>query len=138
MRRVWAIVFIVAAFSARAQTPAAGGSGQALAEATTFGAVATLAPLCHLRDEAWSADLRRAALRAATGSTSTEDADLVGTPGSGQAGAALGYADMEALEDLAADTPAKVCESLRVNPALGRADTAVDAFRRLREGKPVG
>nr|WP_294521037.1 hypothetical protein [uncultured Rhodopila sp.] len=112
--------------------------GQALADAATFGAVATLAPLCGLRDEAWSFDLRRAALLAATGSTATSDAEILNAPDSGKAEAALGYADMEALEDLAADKPEAVCAALRANPALGRADAAVAAFRRLRDGKPVG
>ena len=110
--------------------------GQALADAATFGAVATLAPLCGLRDEAWSFDLRRAALQAATGCTAT--AEILNAPDSGKAEAALGYADMEALEDFAADKPATVCSALRVNPALGRADAAVAAFRRQRDGKPVG
>jgi hypothetical protein len=45
---------------------------------------------------------------------------------------------MEALEDFAADTPEVACASLRDNPALGRADEAVKAFRRRRDGKPVG
>nr|WP_294543946.1 hypothetical protein [uncultured Rhodopila sp.] len=112
--------------------------GQGLADAAAFGAVATLAPICGLRDETWSFDLRRAALQAATGSTATSDAELLATPDSGKAEAALGYADMEALEDFAADKPATVCSALRVNPALGRADAAVAAFRRQRDGKPVG
>ena len=43
-----------------------------------------------------------------------------------------------ALEDFAADTPEATCRALRKNPALGRADAAVDAFRRRRNGKPVG
>lgn len=131
---------VVAAFCliwvTSAQAPAQPGQG--LADAATFGAVATLAPLCDLRDETWSFDLRRAALQAATGSTATSDADLLAAPDSGKAEAALGYADMEALEDLAAETPAAVCAALRANPALSRADAAVAAFRRLRDGKPVG
>lgn len=118
--------------------PALAQSGQNLADAATYGAVATLAPLCELRDEAWSSDLRRAALQSATGSTATDDDALRTAPGSGKVAAALGYADMEALEDLAADTPEKTCASLRQNPALPRADAAVAAFRRLRDGKPIG
>ena len=82
--------------------------------------------------------MRRAALQAATGSAATSDAELLAARDSGKAEAALGYADMEALEDLAADTPEAVCAALRTNPALGRADAAVAAFRRLRDGKPVG
>jgi hypothetical protein len=119
---------------AGAQTP----SGQSLADAAMIGAVATLAPLCGLRDEAWSADLRRAATQTATGSSAADDAALSHAPGSDLAAAAIGYGDMEALEDFAADTPEQTCASLRGNPALGRADAAVDAFRRKRDGKPLG
>ena len=119
-----------------AQSPAA--SGQGLADATTFGAVATLAPLCGLRDESWSADLRRAATQTVTGGAATDDGGLSHNSGSGQAATARGYGDMEALEDFAADTPEVTCASLRDNPALGRADAAVKAFRRQRDGKPVG
>jgi hypothetical protein len=93
---------------------------QSVSDAATFGAVATLAPLCGLRDESWSTDLRRAA------------------DSGNQIAASLGYGDMEALEDFAADRPDVTCSALRQNPALGRADAAVDAFRRRREGKPVG
>jgi hypothetical protein len=93
---------------------------QSVTDAATFGAIATLAPLCGLRDEVWSTDLRHAA-------------------GSGnQIAAALGYGDMEALEDFAADKPEATCSALGHNPALGRADAAVDAFRRRRDGKPIG
>jgi hypothetical protein len=121
-----------------APTETAAPTGQSIADAATFGAVATLAPLCGLRDEAWSSDLRRAAMQTATGSSVTNDAALSQAPGNNQVAAALGYGDMEALEDFAADTPAVTCASLRGNPALGRADAAVDAFRRRRNGKPVG
>lgn len=119
---------------AHAQTP----SGQSVADGATFGAVAALAPMCGLRDQAWSADLRRAAVQAATGSPATDDATLSSAPGSNQVIAALGYGDMEALEDFAADKPDATCAGLRKNPALGRADAAVDTFRRGRDGKPVG
>jgi len=134
MRFVITLASILWAQVAFAQTP----SGQSLADAATFGAVATLAPLCGLRDEAWSIDLRRAATQTATGSSATDDAALSHAPGGGQVAAALGYGDMEALEDFAADTPETTCTALRENPALGRADAAVDAFRRRRDGKPVG
>ena len=105
---------------AHAQPP----PGQNVADAAAFGAVATLAPLCGLRDETWSADLRRAATQTGT------DAARVA--------AALGYGDMEALEDFAADKPEATCSALRTNPALKKADAAVDTFRRRRDGKPVG
>ena len=119
MRFVLAVLFAASA-PAWAQT----STEQNLADAATFGAVATLAPMCGLRDEAWSADLRRAATTGAT-----DDARL---------SAAVGYGDMEALEDFAADTPEVTCGSLRSNPALDKADKAVDTFRRRRDGKPVG
>jgi hypothetical protein len=134
MRFVLAILSITWLSAAHAQTP----SGQSIADGATFGAVATLAPLCGLRDEAWSSDLRRAAMQTATGSNATDDASLTSAPGSNQVVAALGYGDMEALEDFAADTPQASCAALGKNPALGRADTAVDTFRRRRDGKPVG
>jgi hypothetical protein len=135
--RLWVgLLCIALASAAVAQTKVP--AGQRIADAATFGAVATLAPLCGLRDEAWSSDLRRAAMQTATGSAATDDAGLSQAAGNNQAAAALGYGDMEALEDFAADTPAVTCASLRGNPALGRADAAVDAFRRRRNGKPVG
>jgi hypothetical protein len=134
MRFVLAMLLVGWASVAHAQAP----TGQSIADGATFGAVATLAPLCGLRDEAWSADLRRAASQAATGSPATDDASLSSAPGSNQVAAALGYGDMEALEDFAADTPDATCAALRKNPALGRADAAVNAFRRRRDGKPIG
>ena len=114
------------------------GLGERLAEASTYGAVATLAPLCHLRDDAWAADLRRAALRSAGGTEATDDAGLTAAPEHGKAAAALGYADMEALEDFAADGEAATCAGLKANPALPQADAAVRAFRQARDGTPVG
>jgi hypothetical protein len=134
MRFVAVLLFIAWLPLASAQAP----SGQSLADAATFGAVATLAPLCGLRDEAWSFDLRRAATQTATGSAATDDAALSHAEGGGQAAAALGYGDMEALEDFAAGPTEEICASLHDNPALGRADEAVKSFRRRRDGKPVG
>lgn len=113
-------------------------AGQSVADAATFGAVAALAPLCGLHDETWSADLRRAARQRASGLPETDDAALVAQPNSGQLGAALGYGEMEALEDLATDTPDVTCKALSANPALSKAEEAVRAFRLLRDGKPVG
>jgi len=129
-----AILWGVWLSNAHAQTPA----GQSIADGATFGAVATLAPMCGFRDEDWSADLRRAAMQSATGSAATDDTTLSSAPGSNQVVAALGYGDMEALEDFAADTPEKTCAALRNNPALDRADAAVAGFRRRRDGKPMG
>jgi hypothetical protein len=134
MRLVLTVLLILWVPDARAEAQ----TGQSVADGATFGAVATLAPLCGLRDEAWSSDLRRAAIQTATGSAATDDAALSSAPGANQVAAALGYGDMEALEDFAADTPSATCQALRKNPALGRADAAVDAFRRRRDGKPVG
>jgi hypothetical protein len=134
MRFMLVVLFIGSASISHAQTP----SGQSIADAATFGAVATLAPLCGLRDESWSADLRRAATQAATGSVATDDAGLSSAPGANQVAAALGCGDMEALEDFAADTPAATCSALRSHPALGRADAAVKAFRHSADGKAVG
>jgi len=135
--RLWVGLLSTALVSAAA-AQTTGLAEQSIADAATFGAVATLAPLCGLRDEAWSFDLRRAALQAATGRAAMDNTELSQAAGNNQVAAALGYGDMEALEDFAADTPAVTCGSLRENPALGRADAAVDAFRRQRSGKPVG
>ena len=68
----------------------------------------------------------------------TDDATLSAAPGSNRVAAALGYGDMEALEDFAADKPEASCSALRANPALGKADAAVDTFRHRRDAKPVG
>lgn len=100
-------------------------AAQGLGDAAQFGAVATMAPLCGLRDEAWSDDLREAAFETAAASQ-------------GQAAAAIAYGDMEALEDFAADSPAVACSSLAANPALRRADQAVARLRQQRDGKPIG
>jgi hypothetical protein len=141
MRILVALLPVAFASVASAQVPPTADqrpADQSVADAATFGAVATLAPLCGVRNEAWAADLRRAAQQAVTGSTATDDAGLSRAPGNGRAVAALGYGDMEALEDFAADTPAATCAALKMNRALGRADAAVDRFRRRRDGKPVG
>jgi hypothetical protein len=134
MRLMLAMLAVCWVSIAHAQTP----TGQSIADGSTFGAVATLAPLCGLRDEAWSSDLRSAAMQTATGSTATDNASLISTPGAKQITAALGYGDMEALENFAADKPAATCAALRDNPALRRADAVVDGFRLRRDGKPVG
>ena len=134
MRSILALLCMGSLSVAQAQTPA----GQGIADAATFGAVATLAPMCGLRDEAWSSDLRRAAIQSATGSAATDDTGLSAAPGANQVGAALGYGDMEALEDFASDKPEATCAELWKNAALGQADAAVKAFRLRRDGKPVG
>ena len=94
-----------------------------------FGRIATLAPLCAARDEAWSFDLRRAELQSATGSTRFDDAALKAAPGSKQAVAALSSAEHEALEEFAENSPSRSCEAVRADPDLGHADEIVRAFR---------
>jgi hypothetical protein len=91
-----------------------------LDDAVRFGAVATLAPLCTLRDAAWAADLRRALLQAA--------------PGSNLAAAALSYAESEALEDFAAGPADATCGPLAHDLDLDRADAIVREFRRRGPG----
>ena len=135
MRHVIAVLILCGtAGAASAQSP----SGQSVANASTFGAVAALAPLCGLRDEAWAQDLRRAARQQGSGGQETDDSALNALPGHGELGAALGYGEMEALEDLASKSPPVACAELGRNPALARADAAVWAFRLLKAEKPVG
>ena len=54
-------------------------------------------------------------------------------PGSDLAQAALGYAEMEALEQFAAAEPAATCRPLTEHPDLDRADSLVRAFRARRK-----
>ena len=93
-----------------------------------WGTIATLAPLCGVRDQAWSFDLRRAELQRATRSRRPDDQSLGDAPGSSGAQAALSYAESEALEDFAANPPA-TCRPLASDPALREADAIVRAFR---------
>ena len=102
-----------------------------------FGRIATLAPLCAARDEAWSFDLRRAELQSATGSTRFDDAALEAAPGSKQVVAALSSAEHEALEEFAENSPSRSCEAVRADPDLHHADEIVRAFRAQRE-RPSG
>ena len=102
-----------------------------------FGRIATLAPLCSVRDDAWSFDLRRAELQTATGSTRSDDDALKAAPGSGQAIAALSLAEHTALEEFAEDSPARSCEGVRADGDLRRGDEIVRAFRAQRE-RPSG
>ncbi len=107
-----ALALFVLVWSASAQAQPA---PQAVADAATFGAVATQSALCGLRDESWAEDLRMA-----TQQLPADHEHLV---------AALGYGDMEANEEFAADKPEKVCPALAENPALARADAMVAAYR---------
>ena len=127
----------VLALLLQAQAPA--NIEPSLADAARFGAIATLAPLCNLRDNAWSGDLRQALIQSTTGADAYNESDLRAAHGQQRAIAALGAADLEATERLAEETPARACESLRANPDLTDADDRVRAWRlRKRLGKPVG
>ena len=120
MRMMLAVAML---WSCAALAQTAKSDPQAVADAATFGAVAAQSSLCGLRDEAWAEDLRRA-----TQMLPADHDHLV---------AALGYGDMEASEDFAADTPAVTCPALQANPALARADAMVAAFRAHLNHKPV-
>jgi len=100
-------------------------------ELVRLGSVATVAPLCGLRDEEWAFDLRRAAVQSATKSKAFDDQSLHAAPGGNEASAALGYAEMEALEDFA-EAPARTCGPLAEDPSLAHADETVRAFRAQR------
>jgi len=121
MRIMLAAIALLWTLDAAAGTPKA--DPQAVADASTFGAVAAQSSLCGLRDETWAEDLRKA-----TQMLPADRDHLV---------AALGYGDMEANEDFAADTPAVACPALQANPALARADAMVAAYRALSTHKPV-
>ena len=101
-----------------------------LADAVRLGALATLAPLCGLRDDAWADDLRRALVQGATGTDRTDDPGLKAAPGHAQADAALGFADIESLEDFAEQKPAEACRKVEADADLARADAAVMGFRK--------
>jgi len=95
-----------------------------LDNAVRFGAIATVGPICGLRDESWAGDLRRAELRRMGVQPGAA------TPGqlADRAGAALSYAEDEALEDFA-ESPPQTCARLAHDPDLARADQMVAAFR---------
>jgi hypothetical protein len=116
------LMSLLAAGGVRAEEPG-------LADAVHLGGLATLAPLCGLRDDAWAADLRRSLLQGATGTGRTDDSGLLAAPGRGQADAALGFADIESLEDFAEQAPAEACRKVASDPDLRRADAAVLGFR---------
>lgn len=106
-------------------------------ELLRFGRIATLAPLCSERDEAWAFDLRRAELQTATGSARFDDDALRAAPGSRQAVATLSSAEHEALEEFAENSPVRSCEAVRADADLSRGDEIVRAFRAQRE-RPSG
>ncbi len=112
-------------------------SGPAVADELLLGgSVATLAPLCGLRDEAWAFDLRRAEMQNATGSRRFDDEALRTAPGHREAEAALAFAETEALEDFAEGPPEQTCEPLKGSADLGRADDIVRAFRAQKAPQP--
>ena len=106
-----------------------GPSPDALGQSVEIGGLAALAPLCGLRDEAWSADLRRSTIQTATGTRGHDDAALKAAPGSDQVIGALSYAETEALEDFAGKPAEATCGPLASNPILPRADAMVHRFR---------
>ncbi len=113
-------------------------SEAALDDAVRLGTVATLAPLCGMRDEAWSFDLRRAAVMDATRAPQPDDETLRRVPGRDLAVAALSHAEAEALEAFAEMPASDTCGPLAHDPELARADRAVQAFRWLKAGAKPG
>ena len=107
---------------------AIGPSQAQIAETVELGRFAALAPLCGLRDQGWSADLRRSTIRSGTGTVAHDDAGLKAAPGSNLVIGALSYAETEATEDFA-ETPVATCVSLANSPVLPRADDRVHRFR---------
>jgi len=103
-------------------------SEQQLASAVELGGLAALAPLCGLRDQDWSADLRRSTIQTSTGAVAYGDASLRSAPGSNVVIGALSYAETEATEQFA-ETPAATCTALAGNSILPRADEMVLRFR---------
>ena len=68
-------------------------------------------------------------MQGVTGTERTDDPGLNAAPGRGQADAALGFADIELLEDFAEQSPAEACRKVAADPDLRRADAAVLGFR---------
>ena len=117
---------------------ASGPSQAALDDAARLGTVATLAPLCGMRDEAWSFDLRRAAVMDATRAPQPDDETLRRVPGRDLAVAALSHAEAEALEAFAEAPASSTCGPLARDPELARADRIVQAFRLLKAAAKPG
>lgn len=115
-----------------------GPSQAAIEDAVRLGTVATLAPLCGMRDEAWSFDLRRAAVMDATRAPQADDETLRRIPGRDLAVAALSHAEAEALEAFAESPASNTCDPLAGDPELLRADRIVQAFRLLKAAARPG
>jgi hypothetical protein len=122
-----AVICTLAASGARAQPSAA-----ALNETVTMGTLATLAPLCVMRDDSWAEDLRRATIAEATGATGVQgkdDTSLHDAPGANVIISVLGDAEHEALEVFTEEPGGKTCADVAHSPDLARADRMVGAFR---------
>lgn len=127
MLRIYALVAFAGLFAAPVSAGEVTEAG--LNDALALGRVATLAPLCTLRDQSWSADLRRSTIQSETGTAAHDDAALKAAPDSDLVIGALSSAEHEALEDLAEDSPKVTCRQLAIDPALPRADAMVTRFR---------
>ena len=123
---------------ARGATPAARDAAQATVpgQAVRLGAIATTGPLCGLRDPRWGADLRSAELQAMGAPPVPATAAPEDRHRADVAGAALSYAEDEALEDFADAPPAATCGPLAQDPELAHADAMVTAWRR-GERQPI-
>lgn len=92
-----------------------------------FGVIATTGPLCHLRDQAWGQDLWRATMLALGARPRSPDPAQQGL--TDRVGAALSYAEDQALETFAEAQPDATCRPLAQNPDLAAADQMVAAYR---------
>lgn len=126
------LVLVAAVFAVPAMA-ATGPSQEQLAHAVELGGVAALAPLCGLRDDGWSSDLRRSTIQDGTGTAAHDDSALKAAPGSNLVIGALSYAETEATEDFA-ETPSATCSAVASSAVLSRADEMV---RRFRLGTPA-
>ena len=132
MQRIRGLTLALALLAPAAH--AAGPSQSQLADSVELGGLAALAPMCGLRDEAWSADLRRSTIQGATATTAHDDRSLEAAPGSNLVVGALSYAETEALEDFAESPPDVTCGPLAKSPVLPRADEMVRQFRAQSPG----
>lgn len=100
-----------------------------LDDTEALGTIATLAPLCALRDDGWAEDLRRATIQSATGTQAHDDTSLHDAPGSNVVASVLGDAEHEALETFTEEPGGKTCAKVAKDANLARADNMVRAFR---------
>jgi hypothetical protein len=128
-KRTIAISLALCAFPIIALSQSPGPTQEQLDKAVRFGAIATLTPLCDLRDPAWAADLRRAELQAMGVELAPRQSNPARQAQADRAGAALSYAEDEALESFAEEKPEVACARLAQNPDLATADRMVAAFR---------